>query len=185
MRGFTVTCVAILSLVAPVHAAELQGVRFADTVELAGKTLKLNGMGVRTRWPFKAYVAGLYVEEPSKDANRILGGDTSRRVDMVMLRDVDTDTIRSAIRRGFEKGSPASVSAVKERLDTFMASMMFDLKKSDALTFTYVPGEGTTVRGPKGQTGKVPGRDFGDALFAVWLGPNPVDEGLKEGLLGR
>ncbi|MCM2317339.1 MAG: chalcone isomerase family protein [Thermoanaerobaculia bacterium] len=28
------------------------------------------------------------------------------------------------------------------------------------------------------------GKDFADALFAVWLGKYPVDEKLKDGMLG-
>jgi len=28
------------------------------------------------------------------------------------------------------------------------------------------------------------GKDFADALFSVWLGAKPVDEGLKKGMLG-
>ena len=30
----------------------------------------------------------------------------------------------------------------------------------------------------------IPGKDFADALFAVWLGPNPVEVALKRALLG-
>lgn len=32
--------------------------------------------------------------------------------------------------------------------------------------------------------GTVPGKDFGDALMRVWLGPKPSDKALKDGLLG-
>lgn len=40
-----------------------------------------------------------------------------------------------------------------------------------------------TVKGqPKGT---IAGVDFATALFAMWLGANPVDDGLKDGLLGN
>jgi hypothetical protein len=29
----------------------------------------------------------------------------------------------------------------------------------------------------------IPGKDFADALFSVWLGPNPVESALKRALL--
>ena len=32
--------------------------------------------------------------------------------------------------------------------------------------------------------GVIEGYDFKKALFGIWLGDNPADEGLKEGLLG-
>ncbi len=31
----------------------------------------------------------------------------------------------------------------------------------------------------------IPGKDFADALFSVWLGPKPSDRGLKPKLPGR
>ena len=31
----------------------------------------------------------------------------------------------------------------------------------------------------------IAGKDFADALFAIWLGEHPVDDGLKQGLLGK
>jgi len=33
--------------------------------------------------------------------------------------------------------------------------------------------------------GVVPGADFAQALFRIWLGPSPPNAGLKEGLLGK
>jgi len=39
------------------------------------------------------------------------------------------------------------------------------------------------VEGGKSVT--IEGKAFGDALFRVWLGDDPVDGGLKEGMLGK
>ena len=33
--------------------------------------------------------------------------------------------------------------------------------------------------------GTIEGRDFADALFAVWLGPKPVQDDLKKALSGN
>ena len=45
-----------------VNAAELAGVTLPDTQQVAGKTLVLNGMGIRTKYIVKIYVGGLYLE---------------------------------------------------------------------------------------------------------------------------
>lgn len=38
----------------------------------------------------------------------------------------------------------------------------------------------------KGQRkGTIEGADFASALFSIWLGSDPADEGLKNGLLGN
>jgi hypothetical protein len=39
------------------------------------------------------------------------------------------------------------------------------------------------VRG-QGKSITIPGKDFADALFSVWLGPKPVEDALKRALLG-
>jgi len=163
-------------------AGELKGVKMPDEVTVDGKALKLNGMGLRVKFIVSVYVAGLYVENVSKDPATILKADESRRVDMKMLRDLDQKAIVEAIRTGFEKNSGSQMGALKERLDTFCA-LIPSLKEGQTLTLTYVPGKGTSVAGAGAST-FVAGKDFGDALFSVWLGKSPVDDGLKKGMLG-
>jgi len=62
--------------------------------------VKLNGVGLRKKAIFKVYVAGLYVEAPSKDAAAILAADAARIVKMQYLRSVDKASITGAFRRG-------------------------------------------------------------------------------------
>jgi len=61
--------------------------------------------------------------------------------------------------------------------------MIPDAKKGSTIVITYVPGSGTMLS-TAGERSIIPGKDFADALFSVWLGPSPVDDGLKKGLLG-
>ncbi len=49
---------------------------------------------------------------------------------------------------------------------------------------TYVRGRDTSVSIKGAEKGVVEGKDFADALFSVWLGGNPVQEDLKNALLG-
>jgi hypothetical protein len=163
-------------------AGELKGVKMPEEVTVDGKSLKLNGMGLRVKFIVSVYVAGLYVENVNKDPAAILKADEGRRVDMKMLRDLDQKTIVEAIRTGFEKNSASQMGALKERLDTFCA-LIPSLKEGQTLTLSYTPGKGTSVAGA-GSATLIPGKDFADALFSVWLGKSPVDDGLKRGMLG-
>ena len=71
--GLAVTlCV---SLVLPVLAKEVAGVNVPESTTVEGKTLKLNGAGLRKKVVFKVYVAGLYLETPSKDAAAVISSD--------------------------------------------------------------------------------------------------------------
>lgn len=173
----------LIGLSALAGEREFKGVKMADEVTVDGKTLKLNGMGLRVKFIVSVYVAGLYLETPSKDANEIIKADAARRVDLKMLRNLDKAAIVDAIRVGFDKNSGADLPALKERLDTF-CGLITDLKEGSTLSISYVPGKGTSVAGSAGST-VVAGKDFADALFKVWLGKSPVDDGLKKGMLGQ
>ena len=56
-----------------------------------GATLRLNGMGLRaaTALRVKAYVGGLYLEQPSSDAATVIDSHQPKRVTMKFLRNID------------------------------------------------------------------------------------------------
>ena len=167
----------------PLLALEVGGVKLPDTVSVDGKTLKLNGAGIRKKAFFKVYVAALYVETPSKDAASLVSSTQVKSMRLKMLRDVEGPKISGAIVEGFENNSKAAMPQLKGRLDQ-LAKLIPDVKQGDEIDLTWIPDKGTqvTVRGTN--TGTIEGRDFADALFSVWLGPNPVQADLKQALTG-
>jgi hypothetical protein len=165
-------------------AAELAGVSMPATMAVEGKVLKLNGLGLRTRFMVKVYVAGIYVENTSKNAADLISPDSVKFVRLAFVRDVDGPTVAKAIRDGFDKNSKPQMPVLKERLDKLIA-LVPDIKKGGDMTLTYIPGKGITMAAMGSERGILPGKDFADALFSVWLGPDPVDEDLKEGMLGK
>jgi len=175
----TVFCFAVAALVV---AGEVAGVRMADTVSVEGKTLKLNGMGLRKKVVFKVYVAGLYLETPSPAGEAVIASDQIKRMQLSVLRSLKSKQVTEAIEEGFEKNSRAQMGALKERLGKFGA-MISDVVEGDQIVMTYVPGKGTIVSVKGADKGVIEGKDFADALFAVWLGNNPVQEDLKKALL--
>lgn len=66
---------------------ELAGVTLPDTTTVNGSSLKLNGMGVRTKTMLKVkiYVAGLYLATPSYDGAAIIVADEPKQVVMHFL----------------------------------------------------------------------------------------------------
>lgn len=182
----TLSAVALcLMFATPAFAKEVAGVNYPETAKVGDKELKLNGVGLRKKVVFKVYTVGLYLENPSKDGAEIVASDQIKRVRMYMLRDLDKKTITDAISDGFKKNAGAKLPELKPKLDTFNAAIP-DLKKGDELILTYIPGTGTQVQSTKGgQEISVEGKDFADSLFSVWLGKDPVDGGLKDGMLGK
>ena len=187
MKRSWIACVVLALVVVPVAAMELAGVTLPDTTTVNGSSLKLNGMGVRTKTMLKVkvYVAGLYLTTPSHDAAAIVAADEAKQVLMHFLyKKVEKDKLTEAWREGFANNSATVLPALKARLDEFCA-LWPDMASGERAVITYLPGTGTRLELNGKEAGVIPGKDFADALFAVWLGTKPADTGLKEGILGK
>jgi hypothetical protein len=167
----------------PLAARELAGANLPDTLPAGGKTLKLNGLGLRKKAIFKVYVGGLYLEEPSKDAAAILAADAPKAVRMHFLRDLKKTQLTDGFSEGFEANAKEKAAAQKGSLDKMLA-LVTDVKEGDTMTFVYVPGKGTTILSGDKALWTFEGKDFADVVFSIWLGPKPPTEDLKKGMLG-
>ena len=169
-------------------AIDVHGYKFPDTDKVAGKDLKLNGAGMRTKVIIKVYAAGLYLTEKKTSMADIAAIDGPRRVTLMMARDVSSDSFGSAFMEGLkENTSAAERTAITTQINKFgeMFAMVPGLKKGDVLHIDWLPGVGTTceLNGKKlGET--VPEVAFYNAILRIWLGDNPADRALKPALLG-
>ncbi|HVN32728.1 MAG TPA: chalcone isomerase family protein [Thermoanaerobaculaceae bacterium] len=187
MRLQTIACVALALAAVPTAAMELAGVTLPDTTTVNGTTLKLNGMGIRTKTMLKVkvYVAGLYLATPSHDAAAIIAADEPKQVVMHFLYEkVEKDKLTEAWQEGFANNSASTLPALKARLDEF-CGFWPDMASGEEAAITYIPGTGTKLEIKGKEAGVIAGKDFADAMFAVWLGPKPADAGLKTGVLGK
>ncbi|HSB36271.1 MAG TPA: chalcone isomerase family protein [Thermoanaerobaculia bacterium] len=164
-------------------ALEVSGVKLPETVTVDGKTLNLNGGGLRKKMIFKVYVAGLYLERTSKDASAILASSEAKSIRLHVLRGLKGSQISDAIAEGFERNSKEQLPKLQARLKQ-LSQMIPDVSEGDEVGLSWIPDEGVRVSVRGTDRGVIEGRDFADALFAVWLGPNPVQEDLKRALLG-
>jgi hypothetical protein len=188
MRRIALPLAILLSAASlqPAHAATLAGVTLPDTAEVGGKTLTLNGLGLRKKLFIKVYVAGLYLESKQSDPAAILGADTARRGTMNFVFDVGQEKIcNEGWKEGLAENTPNATAEVKAQFDT-LCSYMEDMKDGDAMSFDYVPGTGTTVVVKGATKGTIPGKAFSDGLFGCWLGPKPgPGADFKAALLGK
>lgn len=172
-----------LLLASAAVSKEIAGVNLPDTTVVEGKTLKLNGAGLRTKVVFKVYVGGLYLETPTRDSATAISSDQIKRMQLSILRTLSSRQVSEAIEEGFQKNSKGQMSALSNRLSD-LAKMIPNVEKGDQILLTYVPGRGTVVAAKGQERGVIIGKDFADALFSVWLGSNPVQADLKTALLG-
>jgi hypothetical protein len=172
-----------LGLGAPARALEIAGVAVPDALVVGGRSLQLNGAGLRSRLFVKVYVGALYLEQRSPDARVILGADAPWAVTLVFRRDVDHEKILDAFVAAFEQNSPGQLEQLRPQLEIFHG-VLRDLRAGESLTLHYLPGAGTTLTVPGGGMALVPGRPFAEAVLRTWLGEHPTDGSLKQALLG-
>src|SRR6185503_14391235 len=110
----TLVFCTMLLLEAPMATARtLAGVELPDTITIEDTTLRLNGMGLRqaTMLRVKAYVGGLYLEKPSRDAKTVIDSPERKRVTMVFLRAISKDQLASGWADSLRKIAPGEAAA--------------------------------------------------------------------------
>lgn len=162
-----------LPLALPAAAGTLAGVTLPDKVDVNGRSLVLNGMGLRKKLVIKVYVGALYLPQKEKAAAKVLGADTPRRMALHFLYDVDKEQMCEAWSEGLEANTPNASADVKKAFGT-LCTWMDGVGKGQKLFLTYLPGEGTRVELGGKVKGTLPGKAVADAILATWIGSDPA-----------
>lgn len=172
----------VVTTATPAYARQCEGIRMPDTIQVEGTQLVLNGMGIReaTVLQVNVYVAGLYVVTRSRNATEILDSDTTKRIVLDFVHDVSRDEVIDAFTQGFERNARGTPRA---KINQLLAGAT-NMREGGNMTFTYVPGRGTTLVVNGVTKATVEGADFGRAVFSLFIGPRPPNPGLRTGLLG-
>jgi hypothetical protein len=166
----------------------------AFSFRLGNKELVRLGVGSRSMFIVgTVYYASLWVpqELKGKSAAEIINADEPTAVIMAIDSKLITrEKFVKAVREGFVKAAASGYATDKS--DSFLNQFSsLEIAKGDNIYLYYTPGSGVSASFKSkatGQTkamGTTPGLAFKKALFAIWLGPNPVQESLKRGMLGK
>lgn len=185
MRKFFLILMVIF-LSAPVFAREIAGVAVEEEiVNDGGTTLMLNGAGIRKKVFFSIYIAELYLEKREADVAKVMADEGARRVVMHFLYDkVGKEKLVDGWNTGFSSNlDEAALKSFQPRIDALNGMFNEDMVEGDRVIFDYIPGRGTVVNIKGSERGVIEGKDFNDALLAIWLGKKPVSSDLKSALL--
>ena len=182
-------CAAAAMAALPAAAATMEGVQFEDQVRLADQDLRLNGLGVRGVWIIKAYVAGLYLGDKISSGQEILRHPGPKRLQLRMLMEAGAGDIKKALIDGMRKNvSDAQWVGMQDRVAVFGRTIdsIGVARRGDAINLDYVPNQGLILAVNDVQKGSaISGQDFYDAMLAIFVGDDPVDSKLRDGLLGQ
>ena len=180
-------CLLLLCLSTQASALELAGVRLADSVQVGGRELQLNGAGVRSRFFFDLYLAALYLPEKGTSFAAVLADGREKRIALHLLIGISADHLYSALSNAIAANhTPAELGALEAPLKEFAAIFhkIDEMEKGDVVTLDYLPGSGTQVSVNGAAQGMVGGAPFNGTLLRVWLGDKPAQADLKQKLLG-
>ena len=184
-RNFLLLAVLVASAA---QGAELEGVKLPDKVPSAGSELQLNGIGLRRRFVFRVYVAGLYLPQKAQSGESVLAMPGPKRMTLVMLRDVGAKQFSEALLTGLHNNVPeAELARLKPQVDELMAriAQIGEAKEGSTIDLDYTPSAGTLMKvngAPQGAP--MAGEAFFQALLRTWVGDKPAQEDLKKALLG-
>jgi len=165
-------------------AALLEGVSFSDSIQAGSITLPLRGVGLaKFLRTISLYVAALYLPSGT-ESDRVLE-DVPKRLELSYFRSIKAgDFGRAAEKVLADNVPPERLTALAPRIAQ-LHRLYEDVKPGDRYGLTYTPGVGTELALNGVVKGTVEGADFAAAYFAIWLGPNPINEALKLRLLNR
>lgn len=167
------------------RAVEVEGVDIPESVKVDGKTLQLNGAGVRTKFFFDIYIGALFLPAKVTTYPEVLDMPGSKQVSMTFLYDeVASEKLTAAWDEGFKNNlSKKELAALKDRIAEFN-DLFVTAHEGDIYHFNFHADGSTSIVFNGSEAGRIAGSDFQKALLLVWLGDKPADSGLKKGMLG-
>jgi hypothetical protein len=163
---------------------EIGGVQLPSTLK-ENTTLHLNGGGIREKFWIDLYVGGLYLQQKSSDAQKIINADQPMAIHMEIVSTLITsEKMIEAIKEGFQKSTKGNTKPIQSEIKAFQAAFSAPIVEKDTYTILYTPGKGVSVAKNKKHLTTIKGLVFKKAMFGIWLCDEPADEVLKDGMLG-
>jgi hypothetical protein len=163
---------------------EVEGVRFSRSIDVATKKFNLQGFGLLRYMIFiKAYAGALYLTEAG-DAENVLG-PIAKRLELEYFHAIKAEDFASAtLKKISENVTAEELIRLRPRIAKLNAIYQ-NVNPGDRYALTYIPGKGTTLTLNGTFLGMIRGDDFAAALYAIWLGKNPIDRKFRDLLLGK
>jgi hypothetical protein len=177
----------MLMVVAPIwhvaHPAELDHVQIPDTLQADGRTLHLNGYGLRTYsiLAIHIYVASLYLEHLSTNPEEIIRSPETKLLIVRFEHSVSAEEARKAWHDGLLNNCEAPCHLDRTDVEKFLAVVpAMHVGDNYSLLFKL---DGATVMVSGQQIGTISSPQFAEAMLATFLGPKPASLSLKRELL--
>jgi hypothetical protein len=176
---------ALLALGTALPALEVKGTPFPARQTIGATTLQATG-GARLswKWVFTIYDAAFYLDAAAPAGTDPLS-DVAKRYEIVYRRTFTAAECVEATDKTIGRGLPASERLAAAADIAALNQAYVAVKDGDRFAYTYIPGTGTTMSLNGQDLVTIPGPQLARVLFAIWVGPDPVDRDFAGELLGR
>jgi len=167
-------------------AAEIADIQIPESLDHTDVSLVLNGAGMISWWFFfDDYLTALYLVDRSQDSEKILRDDIPIGLRLQVVSGwLDSEELKDYIIDGFDNSTGGNTPPIRSKIERFIALFDEEIDESDFFDFIYIPSEGTKIFKNTAYLTEIKGLNFRRALFGIWLGDDPVDDDLKEEMLG-
>jgi len=166
-------------------AVEKGGITMPDTLQAGGETLTLNGAGIRSKFVFNLYIAGLYLIDKSSNAAAIIKSSDPMAIRLHIVSSlISSEKMSKATREGFEKSTNGNTAPISAEIDQFIGAFSEPIKEDDVFEFVNTTN-GVVVTKNGTEKATISSSEFKQALFGIWLSDHPVQAKLKKGMLGK
>ena len=180
------------AIAAPALAQDVTEPRTGQKFAAKSGEMSLLGVGVRSKWMFKAYAIGLYASDSALSGplaahkgkttspefyKDLIWGDFPKQMVLKFTRGLVQSKIQRAMREALE-------GADKAKTDQFV-SYFPEVKEGQECVLTWAPGGTLEVLMAGQAKPAIADKDFAAAVFGIWLRPTPIQEDVKTALVSR
>ncbi len=173
------TLLPLLLVAAVLPAVEIDGRTVPPQATLGTADVPLRGAAMMTyKWVFDLYVVALYVAPGVEPV-----AASPKRLRMDYVRDIPREKMVEATDQTIGRGLTAAQTAAFAANQATWNALYPAPKKGDIVTFDHL-ADGTLIMSHNDrELGRVRDEAFARALFAIWIGAEPVKESVRDRLI--
>lgn len=174
----------LLSFASASQAVQVAGVNVPTQVKVGSETLKLQGVGIRSKYIFDVYIGSFYASGVAHSAKEAIAMQGAKRMSFYFLRGLSRKQLTNAWKEGFQANhSPTILQENKNLINHFVDLFDTDMGKGDIMVVDYIPSKGTQVSINGKTVGMIPEEHFYSLVLSIWMGEHPPSNRFKKALL--
>ena len=165
---------------------EIAGVTFPDTIQIENDKAILSGVGIKKRVWVKEYAIGLYHNESTTNADKIIQSKRPMGIRIQVLQDfMAKSKFTAMVQEKLKKSNRNIPKHIKTKIDYFLSLMDKHFMYNDTLEILYHPDTGVNVYINSKLKWVIEGNEFKEGLYGIWLDDQCADKKLKKDLLAN